>query len=185
MRAKVKKSSGMLVMKEGRFLRLSRRGEWEYVSRNNCRGIVIIVAMTRDQRVILVEQYRPPVGKRVIEFPAGLISDDRTLKGESFFMAARRELLEETGYKANRMGLLLKGPVSSGLSSDMVTMVRGCGLTKVAPGGGDKLESIIVHEVALKRVDQWLKAMEKKGVLVEPKVYAGLYFLQKHAKMYS
>lgn len=172
-------------MKEGRFLRLVRKGEWEYVSRHNCRGIVIIVAMTRGQKVIFVEQYRPPVGKRVIEFPAGLVSDHHTIEGESFLAAARRELLEETGYRAQKMALLLKGPVASGLSSDMVTMVRAYGLTKIAPGGGDELESITVHEVALAKVDQWLKAVRKKGALVEPKVYTGLYFLQKHAKMYS
>lgn len=166
-------------MKEGRFLRLLRKGGWEYVERNNCRGIIIIVAMTRDQKVLLVEQFRPPVGKRVIEFPAGLISDHHTLQGESLVMAARRELLEETGYEAERIVPLLKGPVSSGLSADRVTVVRAYGLTKVARGGGDGLESIIVHEVALSRVDRWLRMMAAKGILVEPKVYTGLYFLKK------
>ncbi|OGX42854.1 MAG: hypothetical protein A3G91_00765 [Omnitrophica WOR_2 bacterium RIFCSPLOWO2_12_FULL_50_9] len=179
MRAKAKRSAKKIVMKEGRFLRLLRKGGREYVERNNCRGIIIIVAMTRDQKVLLVEQYRPPVGKRVIEFPAGLISDRHTLKGESFVMAARRELLEETGYKAERIMPLLKGPVSSGLSADRVTVVRAYGLTKVATGGWDKLESIIVHEVALPRVDRWLRMMTERGVLIEPKVYTGLYFLKK------
>ena len=61
-----------IILHEGDFLRMVREGEWEYIERNSCRGIVIILAMTDDQRVILVEQYRQPVHKRVIEFPAGL-----------------------------------------------------------------------------------------------------------------
>lgn len=67
-----KKETRPIILHEGDFLRLIREGEWEYIERNNCRGIVIILAMTDDERVILVEQYRQPVHKRVIEFPAGL-----------------------------------------------------------------------------------------------------------------
>ncbi len=162
-------------------MRLVKKGEWEFVERNNCSGIVIIVAMTDDQKVIFVEQYRPPVDKRVIEFPAGLVNDHCHLKTESLLTAAKRELLEETGYQAQRMVELLKGPVSSGSSGDIVTMVLATGLKKVALGGGaDEFESIIVHEVDLKDVDAWLKRMENKAYLVEPKIYTGLYFLKNY-----
>ena len=53
-----KKKMRPIVLHEGDFLRMVREGRWEYIERNNCRGIVIILAMTDDEKVILVEQYR-------------------------------------------------------------------------------------------------------------------------------
>ena len=97
--------------------------------------------------------------------------------------AARREFLEETGYKAERFLKLLDGPVSAGLTSDCVTMYRAYGLKKVSRGGGiDKTEIIDVHEIPLQRVERWLTSMRKKGFLVDPKVYAGIYFLKREFK---
>ncbi len=159
-----------------------REGRWEYVERNNCRGIVIILAMTDDDKIILVEQYRQPVHKKVIEFPAGLINDDPKHKNESLITAAKRELLEETGYKAQRIVKLLTGPVSSGFSADLVTLVRAYGLTKISDGGGDHTEAIRVHEVPLRDAEQWIKKMSIRGYLIEPKVYTGLFFLAKPAR---
>jgi len=63
------------VVSEGKFVRLLIKGGWEYVERPNCAGAVIIVAMTKDRKLLLIEQFRIPVGKPVIEFPAGLIGD--------------------------------------------------------------------------------------------------------------
>ena len=174
-----KKKTRPIILHEGDFLRMVREGEWEYIDRNNCRGIVIILAMTDDENVILVDQYRQPVHKRVIEFPAGLICDDPKHKNESMTTAAKRELLEETGYKAQKIVKLLTGPVSSGSSADLVTLVRAYGLTKISAGGGDHTEAIRVHEVPLHQVEQWLKKMSSRGYLVEPKVYTGLFFLTK------
>ena len=171
-----------IILHEGDFLRMVREGRWEYIERNNCRGIVIILAMTDDERVILVEQYRQPVHKRVIEFPAGLICDDPKHKNESVTTAAKRELLEETGTKAKKIVKLLTGPVSSGSSADLVTMVRACGLTKISDGGGDHTEAIRVHEVPLRDAEQWLEKMSGRGYLIEPKVYTGLFFLAKPAR---
>ena len=182
MKAKAhRRNSKAMILKKGRFMQLMRKGEWEYVERNNCSGIVIIVAMTDDQKVIFVEQYRPPVDKKVIEFPAGLVNDQRDAKTESFKRAAKRELIEESGYQAKDILLLLQGPVSSGSSGDLVTMVRATGLKKITKGGGvDESESIIVHEIDLNDVDAWLKTMESQGYLVEPKIYTGLYFLKNY-----
>jgi ADP-ribose pyrophosphatase len=171
-----------VVLAEGNFLRLIREGNWEYVERNNCRGIVIILAMTVDERVILVEQYRQPVHKKVIEFPAGLICDDPKHKNESMATAAKRELLEETGYKAQKIVKLLTGPVSSGSSADLVTVVRASGLKKVSSGGGDHTERIRVHAIPLGKIERWLKRMSAQGYLVEPKVYTGLFFLTKSVR---
>jgi len=180
MKAKVNKRARKVTIGEGNFIRFVRKGEWEYAERNNCSGIVIIIAMTDKDNVLFVEQYRPPVGKKVIEFPAGLMNDFQVKKRESLSASAKRELFEETGYKAKKIVTLLKGPVSSGASSDIVTIVRAFDLQKAGKGGGDHLESIIVHEVALKKVDAWLKKMERKGLLIEPKIYTGLYFLKNY-----
>jgi len=92
--------------------------------------------------------------------------------------AARRELLEETGYKAEHLSLLVGGPVSSGLSAEIITFFQALDVVKKGPGGGDVTESIKVHEIPLKEADLWLYEMEQKGFLVDPKVYVGLYFLK-------
>ena len=140
------------VVHEGRYLRLIHQDGWEYFERCNCTGIVIIVAKTNARKVILVEQFRPPVGRKVIEFPAGLINDRQFKKKETLARAALRELFEETGYRAKGVRRLLIGPVSAGACSDLVTMVEAYGLRKAGAGGGDHTENITVHEVPLDRV---------------------------------
>ena len=150
------------------------------MQRNNCTGIVLIVALNPEGRLILNEQYRVPVGKAVIEFPAGLVNDEG--QSETPAEAARRELLEETGYQASKMVELIHGPVSSGSSSDMIFIYQAMGLKKRGRGGGDSNESIKVHEVALDQVPRWLKKMQAAGRLVDPKVYAGIYLLEKKSK---
>ncbi len=187
MRAKFSKDDKKDVLYEGRFLRFVKRGEWEYVERNNCTGIVIIIAMNKDQKVILIEQFRPPVNGSVIEFPAGLVGDHppkegETINDELMEDAAIRELFEETGYEAGRMECLLEGPVNGGSSSNLVHIFRGYDLEKIGRGGGDETESIIVHEVPLEGVNEWLLDQQKQGKLIEPKVYAGLYFLKEYSK---
>ncbi|MBI5150841.1 MAG: NUDIX hydrolase [Candidatus Omnitrophica bacterium] len=176
---RLKHKTPAVVLKEGKFIRFLRHDGWEYVERNNCRGIVIVLALTDEDKVILIDQYRAPVRKHVIEFPAGLISDEPRYHKESIASAAKRELLEETGYQARRIVKLLAGPVSSGFTADIVTVVRAYGLRKVARGGGDHTENIVVHEVPLAKAEHWLKQMSRKGYLIEPKVYMGLFFLTR------
>lgn len=167
---------------EGKYLRFVRKAEWEFIERSNCSAIVIIVAMTKEEKVILVEQFRPPVGRYVIEFPAGLISDRPETKNESISTGAKRELWEETGYRARSMVTLMKGPISAGSNADIVTIMKADGLKKTGQGGGDETELIKIHEVPLKNIDQWLKAQSQKGRLIEPKIYTGLYFLKNYNK---
>ena len=167
-----------MILHKGKYLDLIREDNWEYVRRNNCNGIVIIVPMTRDHKIILVEQFRRPVEAHVIEWPAGLVNDQGPHGSETLEAAARRELLEETGYEAGQMAPLVEGPVSSGLSREIVTFFQALDVEKKSDGGGDATEAIIVHEVPLKEADLWLYEMEKKGRMVDPKVYIGLYFLK-------
>lgn len=180
MRARLTKSRKRKVVYDGNFLQLFTQGKWEYIKRKNCTGIAIIVAVTRNKEVLFVEQYRPPVGKVAIEFPAGLANDGGQRKKESIIAAAKRELLEETGYRAGRLERILEGPVSSGCSADLVTMYLARDVEKVADGGGDEFESISVHKVPLKKADAWLASMRRKGRLIEPKIYAGLYYLKTY-----
>ncbi|MBU9888281.1 MAG: NUDIX hydrolase [Candidatus Omnitrophica bacterium] len=167
-----------MILYQGKYLDLIREDNWEYVKRTNCSGIVVVVAVTRDGKAIFVEQFRRPVCAQVIEWPAGLVNDKTPHDPESMETAGRRELLEETGYEAVKMTWLAEGPVSSGLSAEVITFYRADGVVRKGPGGGDETESIKVHEVPLSEADLWLRDMAKKGSLVDPKVYVGLYFLK-------
>lgn len=169
----------------GKFLALIKEGHWEYADRTNATGAAIIVAVTDDQKLLLVEQYRIPVHARTIELPAGIIGDDPDNRDEAHAEAARRELLEETGYEAGRIEELMRGPASGGLTSEIVTLFHATNLRRVSAGGGVAHENIIVHEVALNDSHAWLKNKARTGVLVEPKVYAGLYFIERKGRISS
>src|SRR5262245_17085432 len=106
------------VLAKGRFLTFVDEGGWEYVTRPDVTGIAVIVAITDDRRLVLVEQYRPAVHNRVVELPAGMVGDADDRRGESMAEAAKRELEEETGYTAARMELLYEGPIAVGVSDE-------------------------------------------------------------------
>ena len=164
----------------GRFLRLVKEGHWEYADRTNASGAAIILAVTGEQKLLLVEQYRVPVRARTIELPAGIIGDEPGSSNEEHAEAARRELIEETGFEAGHIEALMHGPSSSGLTSETVTLFHATQLRRVGLGGGVANENITVHEVALSTVREWLEAKAKEGVLIDPKVYAGLYFVGRN-----
>lgn len=160
------------------FLALIREGHWEYVDRVNASGAAIIVAVTPDEKLLLVEQYRIPVHARTIELPAGIIGDEPGNHHESNAEAARRELLEETGYTAGRIEALTTGPACSGITSERVTLYRATELIRAGEGGGVAHENITVHEVPLSGIVAWLEAKAETEVLIDPKVYAGLFFIK-------
>lgn len=170
-------SDTLRVHATGRFLRLVERDDWEFACRANSRGVVILVPITDEGELVLVEQYRIPVQSRVIELPAGLVGDldDRD---EPLGVAARRELLEETGYEAREWALMLECPSSSGMSDEIITFVRASGLKRVGPGGGDESEDIEVHRVPLSEVDRWLQERISAGQMVDPKIWSALYWLK-------
>jgi ADP-ribose pyrophosphatase len=170
-----------ITLYSGKFLSLVKEECWEYTERVNAKGVVIIVALTDENKLLLVEQYRVPVHTRTIELPAGLIGDEREYCAEHVADAGKRELLEETGYLAERIEILMTGPSSSGLTSEVVTLLRASNLRRVDAGGGVAQERIIVHEIQMGDVHNWLVQKASEGLLITPKVYAGLYFAGRNA----
>ena len=163
---------------EGKFLRLMARGRWEYAERTHAGGLAaIIVAVTPDDRVLFVEQFRAPLQARTIEMPAGLVGDVDA--GESIEASAARELEEETGWRPARCDVLMVGPTSSGMTSERVAIVRATGLSKVGDGGGDATEDIVVHAVPRSDAPRWLAAKMAEGFELDPKLWAGLWMIDR------
>lgn len=152
---------------EGKYLSVRRTGTWEYVSR--ARGIraAVIVAID-DGHVLLVEQYRVPLGRRCLELPAGLVGDET--KGEAVETAAIRELEEETGYRAARMVVLGDFFSSPGMASEGFTLLRAEALTQVGAGGGVPEEDITVHRVGLDALPDFIADKRTAGVAMDVKL---------------
>jgi ADP-ribose pyrophosphatase len=149
---------------QGKFITTKRKGRWEYVGR--ARGIkAAVILAVEDGHVLLVEQYRMPLGKNCIELPAGLIGDET--EGEDPLEAAGRELEEETGYRAARLESLGEYYSSPGMVSESFTLVRASGLTKTGEGGGVAGENIVVHRVALDALSNFLNAKRSEGCGVD------------------
>jgi ADP-ribose pyrophosphatase len=149
---------------------------WEWVERVNTTGAVVIAAVTENRELVLVEQYRIPMGHAVIELPAGLAGDEAGMEHEEWAEAARRELLEETGYAADRLEFCTEGPSSAGLATEVYALYVARNARRVGPGGGVEKEEIRVHLVPLDGVHAWLEDRRRHGLMVDPKIYAGLYF---------
>jgi ADP-ribose pyrophosphatase len=159
----------------GRFLGMKERDRWEYAFRTNASGVVVLVPVTDAGELVLVEQYRIPVQSRVMELPAGLVGDDGDID-EDFKTAAQRELFEETGYRAASLEKLLTSPSTPGMADEIITIFYASGLERVGPGGGVGNEGITVHHLPLENAIEWLQAREAEGIMLDPKIYAGLFW---------
>jgi ADP-ribose pyrophosphatase len=153
------------------------RGDWEFTTRKTKRPAVGIVAITDEGKLVLVEQYRPPVSRRVVELPAGLAGDIVGAEDEALLKAAKRELLEETGYVAARWAELGSGYTSPGLTDESIVLFLAQGLTKQGAGGGDENEQITLYEIALDDVVGWLR---DNKLSLDLKLLAGLYAAQDY-----
>ena len=152
---------------EGRYIKAVRQGPWEYVSRT--RGVTAAVILAVDEGdVILVEQYRVPLGARSLELPAGLVGDEQ--EGEEIEGAAIRELQEETGYRAERMVDLGRFHSSPGMSSEGFTLLRAEGLRRVGEGGGVEGEEIEVHRVPLAEIAAFVARKRAEGARIDAKI---------------
>jgi ADP-ribose pyrophosphatase len=117
-----------------------------------------------------------PRVSRTIEMPAGLVGDDHD--EDTLEAAARRELIEETGWEPGRVDVLLVGPTSSGMSNERIAFVRARGLRKVGDGGGVDNEDITVHAVPRKEAPAWLMRKQAEGFELDLKLWAGLWMLE-------
>lgn len=164
------------VLAEGKWLRLVRRGRWEYAQRTVGGTAALIVAVTPAGELILVEQPRAPLAARCIELPAGLIGDTAGDEDEAPELAAARELEEETGFAAGRIERVAEGTSTPGLSDERLIMFRAHDLHRVSEGGGVEGENITVHLVPLAQVPAWLAQKQQEGLVIDLKVWSGLYF---------
>jgi ADP-ribose pyrophosphatase len=161
---------------EGKFLRLLREGEWEYVTRTKSSGVAAVLPITADRKIILVEQYRAALGRKVISLPAGIAGDKGS---EEIITAAGRELLEETGYACANLTFLGEGPSSSGLTSEIVTFfLADPAERRAAP---DNHEGIAVHEIPLSGLRAWLAGQEAEGCSTDYKIFAALFLAGRKA----
>ena len=161
------------VMWAGKFIRAIRRGKWEYASRTNNIGAVVVLA-EHDGKVILVEQPRVPLGKRSLELPAGLVGDqdpDATVEA-----TALKELEEETGFTAERVERLGEFYASPGMVSEGFTLVRATGLRKIGEGGGDENEDIRVHLVPRSEIPAFVDQKRSEGCAIDVKLLLFLDF---------
>ena len=172
--------AGRNVAWEGDYIRAVTRGRWEFVERKNITGIVGMIPVTDDGKLVLVVQHRPAVGGPVIELPAGLVGDVEGQRDEPMETAAARELIEETGYRAGKMTRVCSGAASAGIASEEMTLFLATELQKVGPGGGDDSENIVVHEVPLSEVPAYLDDCRNRGVATDLKIYAGLHFCTRN-----
>lgn len=151
----------------GRFLEMRVEGTWEYVVRTRSISAAVILAI-EDGHILLVEQYRVPLGCNCIELPAGLVGDDDS--SESVEASAIRELEEETGYRASSIEPLGEFASSPGLTSESFHLVRATGLVKVSDGGGVDGENIMVHRISLNAVAPFLAAKRAEGCAIDAKL---------------
>ena len=152
---------------QGRFITTKTRGKWEYVSRARSIEAAVILAID-DGHVLLVEQYRVPLGATCIELPAGLVGDET--EGEAIEIAAGRELEEETGYRAGRLETIGRFASSPGMVSETFTLIRAHDLVKVGDGGGVEGEDILVHRVALDDIAGFIAARRAEGMMMDVKL---------------
>ena len=105
------------------------------------------------------------------------------LEHEPLERAARRELVEETGWDADSFELLGRCVPSPGATSEVVTYYAARGLRRVGDGGGDEHEDIVVAEVPLGELDAWLRSQEAQGKLVDMKLWAGLELARRQGAL--
>jgi ADP-ribose pyrophosphatase len=163
----------------GRWLALRQRGSWEYVERTNPGGAAVVVAVTPLDEVLFVEQFRVPIQRKTLEFPAGLIGDENA--AEASIETAARELEEETGWRAGHIRYVQGGPSSAGMSTEHMHFFRAGQLERVGRGGGVGGENIVVHAVPIVDAAAFVARCAASAYAIDPKVYAGLYFLRCNA----
>ena len=165
-------AAAMTLEWRGKYLEVHRDGTWEYAARTGGIGAAVILAVTDAREIVLVEQWRVPLGARTIELPAGLVGDASA--GEAAAAAAARELHEETGFVADALHDLGEYATSPGMTSETFRLFRARGLVRDGTGGGVGDEAIVVHVVALAGLAAWLDARRVAGAMIDSRLLLAL-----------
>ena len=112
---------------------------------------VCAMAITQENEVILVEQYRHPIGQKILELPGGFIDE-----GENPQQAVARELLEETGYSFDQFHYLGQTAANPGVLNNFTHLFLATGGVKTAEQSLDANEEITIHFKALGEIKQLL-----------------------------
>jgi ADP-ribose pyrophosphatase len=123
-----------------------------------------VVAVDADGQVLLVRQFRPAVGARLLELPAGLVDP-----GEQPIESARRELAEETGYAADHLEPLVRCYSSPGYTTELIHIFVATGLHPASAEADPEEEIELIRMPLEQAIDQVLK-----GELSDAKTVAGL-----------
>jgi len=146
---------------------LDKRGKeqiWEWIEKASA---VLVLPITKEREAILVKNYRVPVEKYVVETPAGM----RDIPGELPEETARRELLEETGYAAERFVPIRSWPYRVGSSNGIVLAFIAIGAHRVAERNPDDTEDLTVVKVKLDDLaDYWQRLPD--DILFQPEILA-------------
>lgn len=151
----------------GKYIRVLKQGRWEFVARTDDTSAVVVLA-EHEGKMILVEQYRVPIGRRCLELPAGLVGDED--KNATVEDTAVKELEEETGFTAERVERLGEFHSSPGMVAESFTLVRAHGVRKMGDGGGTEHEEIAVHLVPRDEIPAFVEARRRAGVAVDTKL---------------
>ncbi len=163
------------ILFETKWIRVQRKGKWEFVRRPQSTNAVGILAVTPEKEVVLVEQMRVPIGTRVIEMPAGVVGDEPEFLDETIEESARRELLEETGYRAGSMEFLIRSPATPGLAQEFMNIFLATDLAREHDGGGVEGEDITVHLVPVEQLREWLEERKAAGLDIDARLFAALW----------
>lgn len=133
-------------------------------------GAVAIIALTKESKILLIEQFRKPLEKTIIEIPAGKLE-----KGEDPLACAKRELEEETGYKANKITFVTSFYTSPGFADELIH-VYFTDHIEIGKVNRDEDEFLNVLEVSLQEAEQ---LMEQQLIHDAKTVYAIQYLKLK------
>ncbi|MYL57070.1 NUDIX domain-containing protein [Virgibacillus halodenitrificans] len=131
-------------------------------------GAVAVIAITEENKIVFVEQYRKPLEKSLIELPAGKLE-----KGEKPELTGIRELEEETGYTTNNLSLVTTFYTSPGFADELMYIYITDEIKKIEnPPAGDEDEFVEILELSL---DEAKKYVEEERIHDAKTNYAILY----------
>lgn len=165
---------------KGKYLRVIEK---EFLTRNKTKGVwecaekddaVFIFPVTKNKEVILEKIFRVPSEDYLIEMPVGILDKP----GEKPEAAAKRELLEETGYLARKMRLIFKFIISPGSGSHQGLLFYAPNVEFKNKKNTEDAEEIEVIKVPLKSLEKFLVEKQKKGTKVNITLWGAIALLK-------